>query len=203
MLKLAFNRFDCSDEEYLLFKKENEYWLDNYSLFMAIKNDQVPGNWLGWEEKYAKRDSEAIENFIKENENNIEFYKFIQFQFTKQWNSLKKYANDNGILIIGDIPIYVSPDSVDVWKNPELFCLDNDFKPTLVAGVPPDAFSYSARIISKLEGKHNKRVFALLCGSEFLCNFALKRILRCNVVVSDFICSRRRVYRTVYKKELL
>ena len=141
VLKLAFNRFDCSDEEYLLFKKENEYWLDNYSLFMAIKNDQVPGNWLGWEEKYVKRDSEAIENFIKENEDNIEFYKFIQYEFTKQWNSLKKYANDNGILIIGDIPIYVAYDSSDVWSDPKSWQLNENLEPTFVAGCPPDAFS--------------------------------------------------------------
>lgn len=141
VLKKAFNRFDVQGKEYLKFKEENKKWLDDYALFMAIKYKEVEGNWLVWKDCYKKREKDAINSFIRENYQDIEFWKFIQFEFYKQWFNLKKYANSLGIEIIGDMPIYVAFDSSDVWSNPKYWQLDENLEPVEVAGCPPDAFT--------------------------------------------------------------
>ena len=141
VLEKAFKRFDRENLEYLEFlKKENE-WIDEYALFMAIKKENNDNSWEMWEHSFRKRDKKILNEFKKINEEKIEFWKFLQFEFYKQWKNLKNYANSKGIKIIGDIPIYVAYDSVDVWKNPEYFQLDENLNMIAVAGCPPDAFS--------------------------------------------------------------
>lgn len=122
------------------FKKTNNWVLD-YALFMALKykNNQKP--WYEWEKEIIKRDPEVIKKVQKELKEEINYWCFIQYLFYKQYTSLKSYANKNGIQIIGDIPIYVAFDSVDVWAYGDVFLLDNEKLPKLISGVPPDAFS--------------------------------------------------------------
>ncbi len=127
--------------EYKAFLKENKFWLEDYALYMAIKADHDNKEWLSWEKDIKLRKKEAIAKYSRKLAHEIEFYKFIQYEFYKQWHELRGYANRHGIEIIGDIPIYVALDSADVWANPGLFQLDADLKPTFVAGCPPDAFS--------------------------------------------------------------
>lgn len=116
-------------------------WLDDYALFMAIK-DRLSGKPLSeWDEPLRNRDAGAIARASEELSADIGFWKFMQARFFSEWRSLRSYANSRGIRIIGDIPIYVSPDSADVWCHPELFLLDAGGKPISVAGCPPDAFS--------------------------------------------------------------
>ncbi|WP_410208460.1 4-alpha-glucanotransferase [Fusobacterium sp.] len=145
ILGKAFEKFkgDC---EYEKFIKETENWLDDYALFMSIKKDHKDVSWDNWEDGYRKRDRETLENFKKNHLKEIEYWKFIQFKFYEQWKKLKKYAGESGVEIIGDIPIYVAYDSVDVWKNPEYFQLDVDLKMVSVAGCPPDAFSPTGQL---------------------------------------------------------
>lgn len=147
VLKIAYKSYKHElSEHYHEFVSENKDWLDDYALFMALKfqNNGLP--WYEWDEKLAKRDKDALKQAEKELEKDIGFFKFIQYKFYKQWNILKKYANNRGIEIIGDMPIYVAYDSVDVWANPQLFCLDKDKKPIDVAGCPPDDFSPTGQL---------------------------------------------------------
>lgn len=139
MLKLSFQRFSAG-EKYLEFCKENSFWLDNYALFMTIKNLNCDIPFIEWQADLKLRNKESIEKIASEHNSLIEFYKFVQFEFYEQWKSLKKYANENGIKFIGDIPIYVAYDSAEVWSEPEQFQLNDDLEPTSVAGCPPDAF---------------------------------------------------------------
>ncbi len=129
------------NESYIRFQEENADWLDDYSLFMACKGHFNNKEWLLWDKDIRFRQPDAICRYRKYLENDIDFWKFIQYKFYEQWNRLKKYANDKRIEIIGDIPIYVALDSVDVWVNPHLFQLDENRRPIHVAGCPPDAFS--------------------------------------------------------------
>lgn len=133
MLEIAFSRFN-RNEEYYKFCKNNSYWLDNYVRFMALKSENNNNVWNKWDKETA------------ENNKTSEFHRFIQFKFSEQWFALKKYANEKGIGIIGDIPIYVAFDSADVWSEPELFQLDKDMNPTSVAGCPPDAFAEDGQL---------------------------------------------------------
>ena len=126
LLKTAFSRFKKS-KEYLSFCEENAYWLDSYAEFMALKTVNCFTAWNEWEIAELPKINDA------------DFHKFLQFKFFTQWQNLKAYANENGIKIIGDIPIYVALDSADVWSEKEQFLL-KDNKPTLVAGCPPDPF---------------------------------------------------------------
>ena len=139
MLKLAFKRFK-PNKEFNAFCAENAFWLDEYCLFMAIKNNNSDIAWENWEDGIRFRETEIIEQIKTENKDVLGFYAFVQFKFSEQWFKLKEYANEKGIGIIGDIPIYVAYDSADVWSEPEQFLLDSDLKPTAVAGCPPDAF---------------------------------------------------------------
>ena len=145
LLRLAFKNFE-KDADYIEFTKNNSYWLDDFSLFMALKNANNDTSWQTWEKPLRFRETEAINKAKTQYAKDIEFYKFVQYEFAKQWKDLKKYANSKGISIIGDIPIYVALDSADVWSNPKQFLLNEDLEPTLVAGVPPDAFSEDGQL---------------------------------------------------------
>ncbi len=125
---------------------KNAFWLDNYALFMAVK-DSLGGRELTlWDEDIKTRLPEAVERYTQKNIDRIQYYKMQQYFFFKQWNALKEYANKNGILIIGDLPIYVSADSADVYSCPEQFELCENLIPKCVAGCPPDAFSEEGQL---------------------------------------------------------
>ena len=153
LLKLAYKGLDKAKnaaalkKEFEEFKKNKDNdWLFDYSLFMALKNAHAGRAWNTWEDGLRLRKNEALKEASKTYKEEIDFYSFLQFLFSKQWTKLKKYANDNGIEIIGDIPIYVAFDSADTWANPELFQLDKDNVPIDVAGCPPDAFSATGQL---------------------------------------------------------
>ncbi len=146
VLKIAFSRFNKENAEYKKFCKENEYWLNDYSLFMAIKDNNNGNSFDMWDAPLKYREEERLSKAKKEYENEVSFYKTINFWFFKQWMALKEYANKNGIKIIGDMPIYVAYDSADVWSKSEFFWLDNNLKPVSVAGCPPDAFSKDGQL---------------------------------------------------------
>lgn len=123
---------------------DQEYWLEDFALFMAVKNyhaDQEGGVWNTWPEDIARREPEAMADWSARLANDVERHKFLQFLFFRQWLNLKQYANERGVKIVGDIPIFVAYDSADVWANPDLFFLNEDGSPQFIAGVPPDYFS--------------------------------------------------------------
>ena len=142
VLRKAFGRSEHKDSRgYADFIKENEQWIDDYALYMAIKADHNNREWLAWEPAIRKRKPEAMAAYREKLGEDVEFYKFLQFKFYEQWMPLKEYANRNGISIIGDIPIYVALDSADVWANTDQFQLSGSLAPAVVAGCPPDMFS--------------------------------------------------------------
>ena len=145
ILRKAFERF-VPDEEFETFVEENKAWLEDYDLYMAIKNSLGGISWSQWPADLKRRVPQAIEEKKKELAEEIQFIRFQQYEFTKQWTKLKKYANDQGIRIIGDIPIYVAFDSADAWADPELFQFDEECTPTAVAGCPPDAFAATGQL---------------------------------------------------------
>ncbi len=146
VLRKAFERSNINnDDEYLKFCNDNK-WLEDYSLFMALKDKFGGVAYSEWDDDIKLRDNEALESYRKRLDNEMAFYKFLQFEFFKQWGDLKKYANEKGIKIIGDIPIYVSADSADAWANPKLFQLDENNIPVAVAGCPPDSFSEDGQL---------------------------------------------------------
>ncbi|MBR4605296.1 MAG: 4-alpha-glucanotransferase, partial [Lachnospiraceae bacterium] len=131
---------------YLEFIKKNSFWLDDYAMFMALK-DAFPGKgFMDWEEGLRLRKPLTMAQYQRQLADEIRCYKFQQYEFSKQWKALKLYANRAGIEIIGDIPIYVASDSADVWSHPELFQIDEDGRPVGVAGCPPDAFSETGQL---------------------------------------------------------
>lgn len=142
VLRKAFGRSEHKDSrDYVDFIEENEQWIDDYALYMAIKADHNNREWLAWEPAIKKRKPEAMAAYREKLGEDVEFYKFLQFKFYEQWMPLKEYANRNGISIIGDIPIYVALDSADVWANTGQFQLSGSLAPAVVAGCPPDMFS--------------------------------------------------------------
>ncbi|WP_201353302.1 4-alpha-glucanotransferase [Hydrogenimonas urashimensis] len=146
LLKSAFLRFSehAGKEEkgrFEIFCHEEREWLEDYALFMALKKEYRGKIWYEWDTKIVKRDPKALAHKKKVLEEEIAFQKFLQYLFFGQWKRLKAYANAKGVQIIGDLPIYVSEDSSDVWAHPALFQLDESCRPTAVAGVPPDYFS--------------------------------------------------------------
>lgn len=145
MLKIAFSRF-TPDKEYKAFCEDNAFWLEEYALFMALKNAHNDIAWENWEEELRLREPKTIDKAKTDYAETMELYRFIQFVFAKQWFALKDYANEKGIGIIGDIPIYVAYDSADVWSDPKQFQLDKDLKPRAVAGCPPDDFSEDGQL---------------------------------------------------------
>ncbi len=144
LLKIAFNRFDKEDAEFAAFCKSGEY--RDYAFFMAIKKETNYQHFYEWEDGLKYRDKKALNTFYKENKDEVLFWQFLQFMAKKQWLALKKYAKEKGVKIMGDMPLYVALDSVDVWKAPELFKLDENFTPKKVAGVPPDYFSRTGQL---------------------------------------------------------
>ncbi len=145
MLKTAFSRFK-ETADFKKFCKENSYWLNDYALFMALKNANSDTAWTEWEDGLRFRKPDAMKKAEKDYADTIKFYCFVQYLFYKQWFELKNYANKNGIKIIGDIPIYVAYDSADVWCDTKQFQLDENLSPKAVAGCPPDAFSEDGQL---------------------------------------------------------
>ncbi len=132
---------NSTKEEYQLFCQKNAFWLNDYALFMSLKEHFEDKPWFEWTENLRKREVETLNFYQLKLTFEIGFYKFCQYIFSIQWLKIKKQANQFGIKIMGDIPIYVSQDSSDVWAHPSYFMLDEELKPTFVAGVPPDYFS--------------------------------------------------------------
>lgn len=150
LLERAYRRF-ISDPardrgEFDHFCSQNASWLEDYALFMAIKDAQGGGSWSGWPDPLRKREPAALEESKRTLSDSILRYKFYQFLFFKQWYELRHHANQRGVKIIGDIPIFVAFDSADAWANPELFFFDENRLPTVVAGVPPDGFSPTGQL---------------------------------------------------------
>ncbi|KAB8141306.1 4-alpha-glucanotransferase [Chloroflexia bacterium SDU3-3] len=145
-LRRAFERMQASDSAGMRqainhFRAANAAWLDDYALFAAIKAAHGGASWNTWEDDIARHQPEALQRWAAQLSEEVQFHAFMQFLFFQQWGQLKSYANERGIQIIGDIPIFVAYDSADVWGNREIFALDEQGEPTVVAGVPPDYFS--------------------------------------------------------------
>lgn len=132
--------------EFADFQTTHRYWLDDFAIFMAIKETQGGSAWNTWPEPLRKHDPEALKRFKEQHEETVTRHAFWQFLFFRQWKALRAFASEKGIRIIGDIPIFVAYDSSDVWANRSLFYLDEDGLPTVVAGVPPDYFSPTGQL---------------------------------------------------------
>ncbi len=145
VLRKAYNRFG-GGADFDAFCNENADWLPDFALFMALKGKLNGAPWYQWDNSLKFRDAAALDSARQELSDEIRFYSFVQFMFYKQWNSLRDYAHRNGVKIIGDVPIYVPYDSVEVWSNPNLFQLNENLDPTDVAGCPPDAFSADGQL---------------------------------------------------------
>jgi len=145
LLAKAFSRFSSAPKDlrdgFEYFCAQNVGWLDDYALFMAVKDSHGGNAWNTWDEPLRAREQTALDTARKELSSDILRHSFYQYLFFREWDNLRKYTNDKGIKIIGDAPIFVAYDSADVWSHPELFYLDEAGDPTVVAGVPPDGFS--------------------------------------------------------------
>ena len=145
VLRLAYNRF-AGSEAFDAFCEENKAWLPDFALFMALKDRNHGKPWYDWKKSLKCRQSKAIAKAREDLADDIRFYSFLQYLFFGQWDALHSYAAEKNIRIIGDVPIYVPLDSVEVWSNPELFQLDEDLNPIAVAGCPPDAFTEDGQL---------------------------------------------------------
>ena len=132
--------------DYQNFCKENFWWLDDYALFMAVKDFFGGASWNQWPNDIRMHYSFALDYYREKLYFDVEFQKYLQFKFYEQWSALKKYANDKDIQIVGDMPIYVSPDGSAIWAQPEMFQLDENNMPTQIAGCPPDGFSADGQV---------------------------------------------------------
>ncbi|WP_445174935.1 4-alpha-glucanotransferase [Microcoleus sp.] len=152
LLKKACENFKdkasaVQQKEFSAFCESKENWLEDYALFMALKDNFGGVSWNNWEPEIARREPESLEKWRQQLNTEIYYYKYVQFEFFRQWTELKRYANLRDIKIIGDIPIYVAHDSADVWSHREIFCLDEaSGEPALMAGVPPDYFSSTGQL---------------------------------------------------------
>ena len=147
LLHKAYERSRISeDPDYVCFAEENRWWLADYALFMAVKERFGGAPWTEWAEDIRLRRDYAMDYYRRELYFDIEFQQYLQYKFFSQWKKLKAYANEKGIQIIGDIPIYVAMDSADAWAHPELFQLDERNMPAAVAGCPPDGFSATGQL---------------------------------------------------------
>ncbi len=149
LLYRAYERFKSNHHErnsYDEFCKKNEAWLEDFALFVVIKNQFSGKSWGDWEKGLRDRRPEGLVKIRKNLGDHLEREKFFQYLFMKQWLSLKNYCHEKGIQLIGDIPIYVNYDSVDVWTHTDLFKLDHEKRPSFVAGVPPDYFSQTGQL---------------------------------------------------------
>ena len=145
LLAKACSRF-VPDADYEIFVRENQDWLEDYAIFMALKNSMGGKIWLDWPEELKCHDASALAAERLALKGQVELQYFLQYQFDRQWKALRAYANSKGIRIIGDVPIYVPLDSADVWAAPELFQLDANRRPEGVAGCPPDAFTEDGQL---------------------------------------------------------
>jgi 4-alpha-glucanotransferase len=150
-LEFSYYNFKQDNEataqaEYNKFLETHNFWLKDYAVFRTLKAHCKQKAWWEWEEKYRDKKQFAVSNLQKYFATEIEYYYFEQFIFFKQWLALKKYANDKGIKLFGDLPIFVAADSVDVWSRRRNFLLNEEGKPTVVAGVPPDYFSENGQL---------------------------------------------------------
>jgi len=147
LLRKAFEKKNLSqDTAYAKFMDENRYWVQDYAEYMAIKHDFQDVSWSQWDEDIRLRKPEALQRYRSKLARDIAFYSYLQYEFYREWFALKAYANEKGVRIIGDIPIYVSYDSADVWAHPELFQLDEKGDPVAVAGCPPDGFAPTGQL---------------------------------------------------------
>ena len=149
VLKTAYSRAqnDGAQMDALnVFVSEQSAWLSDYALFMALKDENGGIPWTAWPDELRLRDEAALCEARARLGEDIRFYQFIQMKFFEQWSELKAYANERGIRIIGDLPIYVPLDSADVWSAPDEFLLDEQRRPTCVAGVPPDYFTADGQL---------------------------------------------------------
>ena len=149
LLDLAHQSFVGSGknlDRYTCFCEDNKSWLEDYALFVSMKKQRGGGSWNEWPWELRDRATDHMERLRKELTADVEREMFGQYLFFRQWSALKRYCNERGIQIVGDIPIYVSYDSADVWANKDLFKLDGEKKPLAVAGVPPDYFSATGQL---------------------------------------------------------
>jgi len=152
IFKIAFQEFvdhnatNHLHKQFERFITDNSKWLDNSSLFMAIREKFKQSSWRHWPKEFRFRDKKTLSEFREKHFHDINYQKFIQFVFFSQWRLLHKYALKKGIRIIGDIPIFMGYDSADVWSHPNLFQLDDNLIPYVVAGVPPDYFSSDGQL---------------------------------------------------------
>ena len=150
LLKKAFGRFTelhiTDGHDYQFFWNIHSWWLESWSLFYACRANIVAKDWSEWDEGLKHREAATLEKYYFEYKTDVDYQRFLQFNFFKQWFALKNYANAREVKIFGDIPLYVSYDSADVWANQELFLLDEKSRPTLVGGVPPDYFSATGQL---------------------------------------------------------
>ena len=143
ILRRAYGRFE-PDAKYNAFCRKNAHWLEDHSLFMALKVKHNYTPWTEWGEEY--RNVKLARASCREHKEEMNFQKWVQYEFFKQWKAIRDYAKSKKIVIIGDTPIYVAHDSVDVWASPEQFLLDEKYMPTLVAGCPPDAYAEDGQL---------------------------------------------------------
>lgn len=141
LLKKAADMVDEKSSEFTAFEKENKFWLEDYALFMSVKEAQDMKPLKEWQEEIRLADGLVLENLRREFKTQTRLWKNIQFLFYEQWRNLKLYANTQGVEIIGDVPIYVSADSSEMWLHRELFITDDDGNPALFSGCPPDEYA--------------------------------------------------------------
>lgn len=187
LLREAFSgfqkNFDRFKDEYHVFMGHNSWWLDDYALFRALKTKHNETVWNTWEKELVVRDKQILHNAFQELHAEIDFHRFLQFVFFRQWFKLKAYANSKGVRIIGDIPLYVSLDSADVWANQDIFLLDGDSKPTQVGEFRPiiSAKQVSCGVIRFLIGKGLPSVILIGgwpgCTLIFVCSIRFGSII--------------------------
>lgn len=150
LLRKAFENFQSRphqlENDYYHFLQEHGWWLNDFALFMAAKEHFGGIAWQGWPDSLRFRQPEGIDAYNAKLKSDVDFHRFVQFCFFRQWHQLKSYAKQKEISILGDLPLYVGTDSADVWSNPEIFMLDDHLQPTYVGGVPPDYFSEEGQL---------------------------------------------------------
>ncbi len=143
ILKKAYENYIENGEREELddYIAKQKFWIMDYALFVAIKDEQEGKAWLDWPDELRERDAKALKKACEDYKEEIDYICFVQFKFDEQWKKIHKHAHEKNVKVIGDLPFYVALDSADAWSHPEVFMMDKDMKPTKVAGCPPDAFS--------------------------------------------------------------